>query len=82
MERETFHDPAVVQAMRGMALAQADVTANTPAHQALLKHFGLFGPPGIILFSAQGQESGRVIGFMPPAAFLQEISAVTPSVPQ
>ncbi|XLM22798.1 hypothetical protein MKD33_11175, partial [Chromobacterium piscinae] len=31
-------------------LLRADVTANTPEHQALLKRFGLFGPPGIILF--------------------------------
>ena len=37
-----------------MLLLQADVTANTAEHKALLKRFHLFGPPGIIFFDAQG----------------------------
>ncbi len=34
--------------MQQMVLLQADVTANSDADKALLKRFGLFGPPGII----------------------------------
>ena len=35
-----------------MLLLKADVTANTDEHKALLKRFGLFGPPGILFFDA------------------------------
>jgi thiol:disulfide interchange protein DsbD len=63
MESETFPDAAVSALMKRFVLVRADVTANLPAHQALLKRFGLYGPPGIILFDPSGQEKGRVIGF-------------------
>jgi thiol:disulfide interchange protein DsbD len=71
MERYTFSDPAVAARMSQMLLLQADVTANSKDDQALLKRFGLFGPPGIIFFTAQGEEIQglRVIGFKEAAAF-------------
>ncbi len=65
MERFTFSDPGVAQLMSRMVLVQADVTKNTPADQALLKRFKLFGPPGIMFFDAKGKqlEDLRVVGF-------------------
>jgi len=38
----------------------------------LLKRFGLFGPPGIIFFGADGREvaGARVIGYQPADRFL------------
>lgn len=65
MERFTFSDPAVAERLSHFVLLRADVTANTADDQALLKRFGLFGPPGIIFYTAQGQEipGVRVIGF-------------------
>ena len=56
-------------------LLQADVTANNDDDKALLKRFGLFGPPGIILFDINGNEirGTRVIGYQPPAQFLQSL---------
>jgi thiol:disulfide interchange protein DsbD len=50
---------------------QADVTANAPDHQRLLKRFRLFGPPGIVFFDREGREidSLRVIGFQPAERF-------------
>ena len=49
----------------------ADVTANNDEHKALLKRFGLFGPPGIIFFDAAGAERKglRVVGFMKAEPF-------------
>ena len=49
----------------------ADVTANSEEHKALLKRFGLFGPPGIIFFDAAGKEREgmRVVGFMKATPF-------------
>ncbi|MYM35491.1 protein-disulfide reductase DsbD [Duganella sp. FT94W] len=75
MERMTFSDSRVAAAMRGMQLIQVDVTANNADDRALMKRFQLFGPPGIILFNASGQEvaPARVIGFMPPDAFLRQL---------
>ena len=75
MEKLTFTDPAVRAAMDQMLLLQADVTANNADDKALLKRFGLFGPPGIIFFDGQGQElrAARVIGFQAPARFLESL---------
>ena len=77
MERFTFTDPAVREKLASAVLLQADVTANTPDDRALLERFGLFGPPGIVFFDAQGRELARqrVIGFQKPAPFLQSLSA-------
>ncbi len=67
----TFSDPGVRTALAGTVLLQADVTANDEADQALLKRFGLFGPPSILFFGTDGQErrAYRVIGFMEPNQF-------------
>lgn len=73
MERDTFPHPAVKAAMQGFVLLKADVTANSDADAALLKRFGLFGPPGTIFFDRQGQEINnlRVVGFMPADKFVK-----------
>ena len=72
MERFTFSDPRVQSRFDHMLLLQVDVTANNADDQALLKRFGLFGPPGIIFFGADGRELGgtRVIGYEDADAFL------------
>ena len=71
MERFTFSDARVAERMGQMLLLKADVTANNDEHKALLKRFGLFGPPGIIFFDAAGKEREgmRVVGFMKAAPF-------------
>jgi thiol:disulfide interchange protein DsbD len=78
MERYTFSNDAVRTRLDGMLTLQADVTANLDDHKALLKRFGLFGPPGIVFFDRQGNEIKglRVIGFQPAdkfAALLDQI---------
>ncbi len=78
MERFTFADPQVALRLKQFVLLQADVTANTGADIALLKRFGLFGPPGIIFFDAGGREriDPRVIGFQPADQFLPALERV------
>ena len=80
MEIKTFANPAVAKKMQEFILVQADVTSNTAEHQALLKRYGLFGPPGILMFNAAGEEQNnqRVVGFMPPDRFLLRLSAAAP----
>lgn len=66
MEKYTFSDPGVKAALAKAVLLQTDVTENDAQDRALLKHFGLFGPPAILFFGPEGAElSGyRVVGFM------------------
>ncbi len=75
MEKLTFTDPAVSEKMQDILLLQVDVTANNADDKALLKRFGLFGPPGIIFFDKDGAElrSFRVIGFQTPEVFIQSL---------
>jgi len=75
MEKLTFVDPAVKARLAGTVLLQVDVTANDAADRAMLKRFGLFGPPGIILFDRAGREipDSRVIGYQGTAKFLASL---------
>jgi thiol:disulfide interchange protein DsbD len=66
MEDYTFSDPGVQQALAGVTLLQADVTANDAEDLALLNHFNLFAPPAILFFGTDEQERRdfRLVGFM------------------
>ncbi|ABE48299.1 protein-disulfide reductase DsbD [Methylobacillus flagellatus] len=78
MEHFTFRDADVRAHLQAFVLLQADVTVNDAEDQALLKHFGLFGPPGIIFFDGKGQEMThhRVIGYQNSNQFLQTLNRV------
>ena len=71
MEKFTFSNPEVQQALANSVLLQADVTANDDADKALLKRFGLIGPPSILFFGIDGQErrAYRLVGFVKPKEF-------------
>jgi len=77
MEHLTFNKPPVQARMNNALLLQVDVTANSADDKALLKRFGLFGPPGIVFFDAAGREKAgtRVVGFQAPAEFGEALSA-------
>jgi thiol:disulfide interchange protein DsbD len=75
MELNTFANAEVSKELKQFVLLQADVTANSPDNQALLKRFGLFGPPGILIFNQNSEElkAQRVIGYMPPQRFVERL---------
>jgi thiol:disulfide interchange protein DsbD len=75
MERFTFRDERVRTRLAGAVLLQADVTANNDDDKALLKRFGLFGPPGIVFYDRSGQllAHPRVIGYQDGDAFLASL---------
>ena len=77
MERYTFTDPAVQQALRSTVLLRANVTQNNADDQALLKRFGIFGPPTIAFYGTDGQERARfrVVGYMKAGAFAERTRA-------
>jgi thiol:disulfide interchange protein DsbD len=81
MEVNTFANPEVSNILQKFVLLQADVTKNTPENQALLKRFGLFGPPVILIFNQDSQElqDQRVIGYMPPQRFFERLKRISES---
>jgi len=76
MEKYTFSDPAVQDALAPFVLLKADVTANNADHQALLKRFGIFGPPTTAFFGTGGGEctNFRLVGFVPAGEFRQHLA--------
>ncbi|NTY35740.1 protein-disulfide reductase DsbD [Burkholderia diffusa] len=81
MEHLTFTDVRVQARLAQLHLVRADVTANNPDDQALLKRFNLFGPPGIIFFDRSGNEIGRVVGYQAAETFLRSLDrAAVPTV--
>jgi len=75
MEKFTFTDKRVQSEFAGLILLQADVTANNDDDRALLKRFNLYGPPGMIFFGLDSQETGRVIGFQNADKFVNSLSS-------
>jgi len=77
MEVNTFANPEVTNELKQIILLQADVTANSLENQTLLKRFGLFGPPGILIFNQNSEEQKelRVIGYMPPQRFIERLKS-------
>lgn len=71
MEAKTFNQANVQAAVPMARLFKIDVTANTAEHQALLKEYGLFGPPGLFVLKADGSRSDALLGFAKPDEFIQ-----------
>ncbi|MCG7199356.1 protein-disulfide reductase DsbD [Marinobacter pelagius] len=75
MERNVFSDAQVGQALSSYTLLQIDMTRNTPEQQGLLNELGLFGPPAILFYRADGKEleNQRILGEMDKEEFLQHL---------
>jgi thioredoxin:protein disulfide reductase len=71
MERYTFTDPRVQRSLANVSLLRADVTADNADDRALLKHFGIMGPPTIAFYGPDGRERSqyRVVGYLKADAF-------------
>ncbi len=83
MERYTFTDPLVQSTLANVSLLRADVTADDADDQALLKHFGIIGPPTIAFYGPDGHERSdlRVVGYMPADAFAARARTALQSPP-
>jgi len=75
MEKYTFSDVGVQKALANTVLLQADVTADDDIDKALMKKFGIFGPPSILFFGVDGKErrNYRVVGFVKADPFREHI---------
>ncbi|HEC1650814.1 TPA: protein-disulfide reductase DsbD [Yersinia enterocolitica] len=74
-EKYTFSDAQVQRELADTVLIQADVTANSAEHAAMLKKLNVLGLPTILFFDAQGNEitAARVTGFMNATEFLHHL---------
>jgi thioredoxin:protein disulfide reductase len=77
MERYTFSDKTVQDALSNAVLLHADVTRNDATDQELLHHFGIFGPPTIAFYGSNGEERAnyRVVGYMKAPEFASHAKA-------
>jgi thiol:disulfide interchange protein DsbD len=59
------------------------VTADNPDTQALLRHFGIIGPPTIAFYGPDGRERReyRVVGYMKAGDFAARVRAALQSPP-
>ncbi len=78
METTTFHDSRVVEMLAEINAFQIDMTDNTDQHKALLKHFGLFGPPALLFFDRDGNEyiHHRWIGSISASRMLTHLASL------
>ncbi|MGI8560786.1 MAG: protein-disulfide reductase DsbD, partial [Luteimonas sp.] len=74
MEKYTFTEAGVHEALDGFVLLKADVTANDAVDQALMRRLGIIGPPAT-LFYVDGQERRelRLFGFEQAAPFTARV---------
>lgn len=77
IERNVFGDPAVAARLATLQVLRPDVTRNDATDQALLKHWGVMGPPTLILVGPDGQERRalRVVGEVSARDFLNQLLA-------
>jgi len=78
MERNTFPDEAVQILLEQIQPLQVDVTANDDIDQALMKNFGIIGPPAILFFDRRGEEMRpyRLVGYFTPEEFSAHLQLV------
>ena len=80
MEKTTFEDAAVLAELNaGFVALQVDVTdPNDEDRKALKKRYGVFGPPAILFFNAQGEQlkDKSFYGYKDAEAFLQHLRSI------
>jgi thiol:disulfide interchange protein DsbD len=78
MEKFTFTDARVQQALSGFVLLQADVTANDDTDKALMQHFGIVAPPDTLFYGADGaaRPDLQLTGPEDAEKFAQRVEAV------
>jgi thioredoxin-related protein len=69
--RETYQDPAVINALND---GYIPVRLEGRSHMDLVKQFEVRGAPTTLLFSPDGQEKHRFVGFQTPEEYLKELA--------
>lgn len=75
MEAETFTDQTVIDEMSGNYVWLKLNAETDEAGRQLQERFNITGYPGLLLLDGEGQEMGRISGFVPPGAFRERVAA-------
>lgn len=77
IEREVFGHPEVAARLASMQVLRPDVTAHDAVDQALLRHWGVLGPPTLILVGPDGRErrAQRTVGEIDARGFIARLDA-------
>ena len=77
MEKYAFTHPQVISALSRVGTFQADVTDNDDIDTQLMNSLGIYGPPAILFYDAEGQEirHRRVVGEMSGEEFAAHVIA-------
>ncbi|MES2212060.1 MAG: protein-disulfide reductase DsbD [Pseudomonadota bacterium] len=54
IKRRLWSSPEVEDALEGWTLIRVDITQQTGLQMAMMLHYGIYGPPHILFFDAQG----------------------------
>jgi len=76
LERFTFSDRRVQEAVRGFRAFRADLTKfQSPETEALKSRYGVHGVPTVVFLAPDGNEvrAARVEGFLTPEQFLERV---------
>ena len=75
IEHEVLTDPQVIAALAPYQRVRFDMTDSNAEQRALLDRYKLFGPPALLFFDAQGQESttSRIVGEIDTKSFLAKM---------
>jgi len=68
--RETHQDPAVIKALNERFIP---VRLEGRSHMDLVQKLEVRGAPTTLLFSPDGREKHRFVGFMAPQEYLKEL---------
>jgi thiol:disulfide interchange protein DsbD len=76
MEKYAFTHPEVLVALADVSSLQADVTDNDRIDTELMSSLGIYGPPAILFFDANGEEirHRRVVGEMSGEEFAKHVA--------
>ena len=73
MEKTTFSNLQVRTVLNRFRLLKIDVTdPSDPVGKTIKQNYGVYGPPALLFFDAQGQEASakRLYGYLDPNRFL------------
>ena len=73
LEEITFKDPRVVSVLRNFTLVRVDVTDNTKEQKAMMKRYGVFGPPVILFFDKNHKllKNKKIVGYIEADEFIK-----------
>lgn len=80
MDKTVFKAKAVEKALSSYRLLRVDLSQNSEADQALIKHFQVIAPPTVLFFNAKGHEliAERIAGIVDEKEFLARVIKIKP----